>query len=283
MQKGSRLVKSKFSDGKNIVTEEKELSYFCTAHYHDFYEIDVILDGKGDSVCNGESFPIKRGMVTFMSPEGIHSYRLIEETKMKEINIQFTYDAIDAKYVSFFNLAEKNVAYVSEETLRKIYSLFLLLDCDTGVADEKEYRSKLLECIILLFKDEFEQKEKRISDFPSSLQRALIFMHSNFKDDPGMSRTAEHVFLNENYFCTMFRKKTGKSYKQYMRELKLDHARKLLLYTELPIARICYDSGYNSQSHFNREFLARFGFSPMKMRRIKNRNEAESLNLNDNG
>ena len=266
MQKGSRLVKSEFPDGKNIVTEEKELSHFCTAHYHDFYEIDVILDGNGESVCNGESFPIKRGMVTFMSPEGVHSYRLSEESKMKEINIQFTYDAIDAKYVSFFNLAEKNVAYVSEETLQKIYSLFLLLDGDTDMVGEKEYRSKLLECIILLFKDEFEQKEKRISDLPSSLQRALIFMSSNFKDDPGMSRTAEHVFLNENYFCTMFRKKTGKSYKQYMRELKLDHARKLLLYTELPIARICYDSGYNSQSHFNREFLARFGFSPMKMR-----------------
>ena len=66
MKKKTRIVKKSFSSGRNIFTEEKELKAYCSPHYHDFYEIDIVLEGDGISECNGEVFPIKKGMITLL-------------------------------------------------------------------------------------------------------------------------------------------------------------------------------------------------------------------------
>ena len=265
MEKKTRIVKNSFSSGKNILTEEKELKSYCSPHYHDFYEIDIVLDGEGISECNGEEFPIKKGMITFVSPEDLHSYRM--EGTMHEINIQFTYDAVDTPLISFLNNVKNNVIYVDDVVLYSIYSLFCLLHTSDDITTSKEYSSRLLECIILSFKDKFKTDTVRESKPSSVLQNAIVYIHSHFKEDPRMRDVAKYLYLNENYFSQMFKENMGVSYKEYVRRLKLEHAKKLLIYTDLPVTKIAYDSGYNSQSHFNRDFKSYYGIPPLEMRR----------------
>ena len=77
--------------------------------------------------------------------------------------------------------------------------------------------------------------------------------------------------MNERYFCQKFKDYTGKCYKDYLRERKLRYARRLVLATEMPLLQIAEESGYETQSHFNREFKDFFGISPTAMRKQSER------------
>lgn len=265
MKRKTRMIKSSFSDGKSIATKENYLKSRCTSHFHSFYEIDIVLEGKGTSICNGEAYTISRGMVTFLSPEGLHSFE--NKGVLHEINIQFTHDAVDSDLISFINHVKRNVVYIDEQTLDNIYSLFCLLNNAYNISNLNAYTSKLLECIILCFKDKFISDTSYQTSTSSSLQNAIIYIHSKFADDPKMWQVAKHLHLNENYFSQMFKKNVGMSYKEYLRKIKLEHAKKLLVYTNAPVTKIAYDSGYNSQSHFNRDFKSTYGISPIQMRK----------------
>lgn len=58
----------------------------------------------------------------------------------------------------------------------------------------------------------------------------------------------------------MFRKYTGKTYSEYLTELKLDYSKKLLLTTDLSITDICFSSGFSSVSNFLKAFKQKTDF-----------------------
>jgi len=65
----------------------------------------------------------------------------------------------------------------------------------------------------------------------------------------------------------LFKKTTGKSYKAYIKDLKLEYASSLLRATSLPIIEIAGHCGYATLSHFNREFKTRYGVPPTHFRK----------------
>ena len=99
------------------------------------------------------------------------------------------------------------------------------------------------------------------------IQKALIYIHAHFKENPSLKKVAALLSLNEKYFCSKFKEYTGTSYKNYLRIKKLGYARRLIFATDLSGAEIAQRSGYSTQSHFNREFKELYGTSPLHMRR----------------
>lgn len=55
-------------------------------------------------------------------------------------------------------------------------------------------------------------------------------------------------------FCRFFKKNIKKTYFEFLQELRVNHACKLLRTSEKPILEICYESGYNSWAHFSKQF-----------------------------
>lgn len=68
-------------------------------------------------------------------------------------------------------------------------------------------------------------------------------------------------------FCRYFKKHTSKTFTQFVNEFRIVHATKLLAETNEPIANICFDSGFNNFSHFNRHFKRVTGKSPTEYRK----------------
>ena len=60
--------------------------------------------------------------------------------------------------------------------------------------------------------------------------------------------------MNTAAFCRYFKKKTGKTFKDFMNEIRLGNATGLLLKDDLTIAQIAFESGFNNPSYFNRLF-----------------------------
>ena len=92
-------------------------------------------------------------------------------------------------------------------------------------------------------------------------------MHSHFKENPKMGEVAKMLYLNENYFCTLIKEHIGETYKDYLKKLKLEHAKKLIINTDIPLTQISLECGYSSHSNFNRDFKKFFDISPSEMRK----------------
>lgn len=96
----------------------------------------------------------------------------------------------------------------------------------------------------------------------------IIFSHvsKNFKQPIPLDEIAEKVSMTVPAFCRYFKKATGKTFTQFVNEFRIVHATKLLAENPTSITDICFESGFNNFSHFNKLFKKFTGKSPLKYR-----------------
>ena len=81
-----------------------------------------------------------------------------------------------------------------------------------------------------------------------------------------MTEIADMVNMTVPAFCRYYKKVTGKTFTQFVNEFRIVHATKLLAESHSSITDICYESGFNNFSHFNKLFKNFTGKSPLKYR-----------------
>jgi AraC-like DNA-binding protein len=90
----------------------------------------------------------------------------------------------------------------------------------------------------------------------------LEHMRSHLSEPLTVADLADLVSLSPSAFAHLFREVTGRSPYQFLKEMRLDRARELLVDGNLTVARISKEVGYASVSHFISEFRGRFGVTP---------------------
>jgi AraC-like DNA-binding protein len=76
----------------------------------------------------------------------------------------------------------------------------------------------------------------------------------NFSEPISLAQIASVANLTAPAFCNFFKKRTQKSFTEFLNELRIGHACKLLQNRELTIADVCFQSGYQNMTHFNNFF-----------------------------
>jgi AraC-like DNA-binding protein len=92
------------------------------------------------------------------------------------------------------------------------------------------------------------------------------FVSNNFKRSIPLDEIAEKVSMTVPAFCRYFKKSTNKTFTQFVNEFRIVHATKLLAENQSSITEICFESGFNNFSHFNKLFKKFTGSSPLKYR-----------------
>src|SRR6516164_4133806 len=90
----------------------------------------------------------------------------------------------------------------------------------------------------------------------------LKYVQEHLTEPLTVADLAEQVSLSPSAFAHLFREVTGRSPYQFVKEMRLDRARELLIAGRLAVARVSKEVGYGSVSHFLSEFRARFGLTP---------------------
>lgn len=242
----------------------KQVCGNISLHWHDVYEFDIVLSGTGETVCNNTRIPLRRGMINLLSPKDFHEYRNCKDVQL--INIQFRETDISQDTLHSFLTQPSRIVFVDEVTLEKLLQLYSLMTAGAEGAFHAAYERNLLACMILLFLNDCPQGKSR-SVVTTPIQNAIMYVGSHFRENPKMADVAAIFYLNESYFCRLFKKTTGKSYKAYIKDLKLEYGVSLLRSTELPVTEIAGHCGYATPSHFNREFKAHYGMSPTHFRK----------------
>lgn len=268
----------KFFSTENFYTvdydfDERTLSSDITAHQHSYFEVDLYLRGEGVLTINDKSYNIKRGSFSFVMPMGLHAISLTADAHF--LHFAFTNNSIRDPQIFNLLMNTKNFCTcLNEEEITYMSSLLKNFHshCTNEYPYNKIYLSHLLECIIMEFivhsSDKKNTFEADPGVIPPPILDALSYINANFLSDISLNDAACSCGLSKNHFSEIFHKYIGVTFKQYIINLRLEYAAKLIAVTRLPIHEIAYMAGYNSLPNFLRSFRQKYGVSPKKYAEI---------------
>ena len=239
-------------------------------HWHDCFEIELVLRGTAVQVLNGERYEMVPGDIYMLNPTDFHS---IQTNGATVYNIMFSEEMLDKEVLKKILSIGKNIIFHLEG--REMQSTEFIIS--QMLYEFVHYTSfsdaiiqKLMECLFMMIlrKCNFESEDNMTSE-NSAIRKAILYLHSHFRENPSLTQLASVAGLNKNYFSSVFHTVTGKTYKEYISELKLEHAKKLAITSNIPVTEICHASGFNSLTNFLRVFKNTYGASPTQMRKEK--------------
>lgn len=113
------------------------------------------------------------------------------------------------------------------------------------------------------------------------LKNKLIeYVSANFSDyDISIDKLAQIFSLSQSYLGKFFKSETGYNFMQYITMLRMDHIKRKLVTSDLPIKEIVQSSGYADTSNFIRKFKTSEGMTPGQFREISSRLKQPEINI----
>ncbi|MDR6550405.1 AraC family transcriptional regulator [Paenibacillus qinlingensis] len=257
---------------------EYEVSRFHDLHGHEFFEMEIILSGRGTQILNGESSQLVPGSVYLLTPVDFHTIIPDPGFPLRLINLKFTEEWLDEELRLFLfrqpnrlsvRCKGEHLVYVEKECRR------LLAECTASRIGKKQaIRATLDRLLVDLLRmiptDLHTTIETSSSDVPEriKLRKALNYIDFHFREPITLKQAAAYTTWSPNYFSEKFSTIIGQSFQQYVQEHRLQYAHRLLHNSSLPVTEIALASGFNSLPYFIRCFKKKYGFSPSAGRRV---------------
>ena len=99
------------------------------------------------------------------------------------------------------------------------------------------------------------------------INKVCQYVFNSFTEEVAIDHAASLTHLSVPAFCYYFKKRTRRSFSQFVNEIRIGHACKLLIETNRTVSDICFASGYRNLSNFNRRFKEIKHASPLEYRR----------------
>lgn len=99
------------------------------------------------------------------------------------------------------------------------------------------------------------------------INQIYAYALANFQRKISLEEIAAVANMSPNSFCRYFKSRSRKSFSQFVLELRVHHACKMLIDGQLPVSQVCFDSGFNQFSTFNKYFREITGKSPGQYRK----------------
>lgn len=250
-------------------------------HSHKNYELNYIISGWGTRFVGDSIQSFSKGDLVLIGPGLPHCWEVKGVAKDKKpecLTIHFQED-IDGQ--QFFHSPELSSV------------LNLLKESKAGILFSGKETSKVKDILLKMFDanrlrrfiyllDIFEilvHAENRtnmvLPGFSSitesletkNLQRVYEFILSNFSSHVKLDEVAQISHMTKNAFCRFFKRNTGKSLFQYIKEIRIGYACKLLQDSEMTVSEIAFQSGYRNIPHFNSQFKEVCNTTPLHYRK----------------
>jgi AraC-like DNA-binding protein len=254
-------------------------------HYHSEVELINFKKGDGTQFIGDSIKEFKSGDVVLVGSNLPHYWRFddsyFEEDSSKAADIRVAHFNENFWGEQFLQLPEnvairsllekakrgiqvtghtrQQVAGLLENLLEKdgVQRVMLLIEALAIIADCKQ----LVTLSSIGFKQDcFQTEDDRIN---------VIYDYSlkNFKRSIQLEEIADVANISPNSFCRYFKSRTRKTYSQFMIEVRVGHACKLLIENNISIKQLCYESGFNNFTSFHKYFKMITGKSPLNYQR----------------
>ena len=196
----------------------------------------ALANGEENEWCSGEAVQFRPDLFP-ANMKDIPDYRFIYDLLQKsQYGVRFYDEGL------FDEMRDMLAEFDSAEYTLRIICLLRML--------ERLCRCKCLE----LLSDTAYNRANHIPDVKEPVNKVYAYLYNHFKEKVSLGEIAEYVKQNPAALCRYFKQRTDKSIFQCLAEIRIEHACKLLAYSEMNVSQVAYESGYNSITHFISQF-----------------------------
>lgn len=260
---------SRISILESFYVERKKSPYFGVHwHYHEEYEILFTIKGEGVRIVGDHMDHFKDEELVFLGSGLPHLFKNEEKSTLDKVDYIVVKFGNTLSGLNFFSIPEfsnidrflksgnRGVLFL-KETIRKVKEKLILL-AESKDADKIIHLISVLQ--ILANENEFQYLASENFSLKLSVKgedrtkKVIEYISENYAKDISLDDLAQVSHMTTNSFCRFFKSRTGKTAFEFIREFRINKACQMLINGEKSIAQICYDTGYNSFSSFNRTF-----------------------------
>jgi AraC-like DNA-binding protein/mannose-6-phosphate isomerase-like protein (cupin superfamily) len=238
-------------------------------HFHEYYVIGFIENGKRHLICNNEEFNIERGDLLLFNPHDNHTCEQMDGKTLdyRCINVQ-----PDIMRKAVFEITGKNdLPYFTPQVIFHSDLVPLLRELHLIVMqEEKDFRK---EEIFFFFLEQLIREYTEQGIPPASVQQSTEiksicdFLEENYMKNITLNDLSNLTGLSKYYLLRSFTKQKGISPYSYLETIRIDKAKNLLKQGALPID-VALQTGFTDQSHFSHFFKRFIGLTPKQYMNI---------------
>ncbi len=234
-------------------------------HWHDYYELGLVISGEAEHVLNGRVHEIGPGSAFLLSPADFHAIHATGEplvcfnTVIDAALMERQLDALGAASVDAFPWQVDDFAD-AEPDLRRLQEEYERPRLGSAALTEGLVACLVVELARRSGVDAAEPGRPGSAD--DDLRGAVLYVDRHFREPLTLADAAAQAHLSPNYFSERFRQHTGRSFQSHLQERRLRFARSLLAATSLTVTEVCHAAGFGSLSHFGRAYRRRYGVAP---------------------
>lgn len=277
-----------------LVEHDKLAFFYDKLHYHPELQLKYIVEGTGDLFIGDTFIHFEPGDLFLIGSNQSHVFKSDDVYYQKNsglasqsISIFFQRESLGK---GFFNIDEvSEIRKLIERSGRGLK--FSKTDADNigqrmiGVLETQEFERFIK--ILQIFHDLATTKIYKylatvntyspLTDHESEKVNEVInYILQNYKEDIKLEDVAKIANYSQAAFCHFFKQHTRKTFVQFLIEVRVSKACKLLRNTNMNVSQICYECGFNNVSNFNRQFKKITSFSPTSYtKKYKQRIETE--------
>jgi len=253
-------------------------------HYHNSYEISFITEGTGKRIVADSMVEFHPGDLIFIGGHLPHVWIADKELHhpsgrtLEMVSLHFTADVIPEPILELpefrfvaqaVELAQRGMQIVGD-TLNAVSEIMLQLPYQESFERMMNFYSMMniigrSDSNILLASDDYLKTRFQ----PASKRIAIIhdYLMNHFQDEIDLKKLADLVNMAEGSLCRYFKSKMKMTLFEYLNQIKVESACKLLMNRDLGIIDVSLDSGFNNLSHFNKQFKKVKGMTPSAYRK----------------
>ena len=270
------------------IVERHKSEFRYPIHSHREFELNFIEHGKGVSRVVGDSIEeIGDYELTLITGDGLeHGWQQGNCTApdVREITIQFSDSLLDERLLArnqfaairkMFEKARLGVTF----SLPAIMRVYNLLNNLSSVEASFTQFLDMLQILNYLAQDSgartlastaFAQKEEARESRRVAKVKEYIAAH--YAEPLRLEDLSALVGMAPSAFSRFFKQHTTRTLMDYIIDIRLGNAARMLVDTSTSISEICYACGFNNLSNFNRTFKARRGYTPRDFRALFTKN-----------
>jgi len=254
-------------------------------HFHSEYQLFLVVQGTGTRFIGDHVSPFKEGDLVFTGPNLPHLWRSDHEyfngdnkLMTEGIVIYFPENFLGKDFLQknemykikhLFQKAQRGMEIQGEtasgaidtiqsllraEDFNRILKLLALLNV---LSNSTEYR--------LLASEGYSNSLKE--NETDRMNRVHAYVMKNFREKISLEEVAAIANMSPSSFSRYFKIHANKTFSDFLTEIRIGYSCKLLISQKIDIAQVCYDSGFNTLSNFNRQFKAFTHYNPLEYRK----------------
>ncbi|WP_100408128.1 AraC family transcriptional regulator [Bacillus solitudinis] len=241
--------------------------------YHDprqqsFHSLWFIAKGKGDFIINGTSYPVESGKLFFFEPSMVCERKTDIEEPLEYYFIRFTYASAFMEKEQWTFGEERDVSfpmsgmYNVQNSAHIINLLEQILHLRKRRGAIVAMKRKLLFWELLLMIIQDFRSQNLTGNTTNAIDRTVDYLTSHYQEAITLENLAQMAGMSVSHYSRLFKKFIGYSPMDYLRHLRMDRAKELIVFSDSRLKEISQSVGYQDEFFFSRTFKKVVGVSP---------------------